>query len=246
MSSATPGKTTTTVTETTSASTTRTPATREAVAMTTLSGEVTETMTPAEATTDTLPDGITLTTPGTSGPQEAGATRTPRLPAGTQKPDLTKENISAPEPVKQTDGDDSGMSDDQMMYMAGAGAGVLALVLGVVVVVAIVAHHRRRQTRARAKSRQEEFFIGGSYKGSMHSLTHSGSGSDSERGAHLHASASASARASARVSSGAYLNANIMYSGAEPEVAESFELEERILVNSGVSYSTHDIPKCLK
>lgn len=106
---------------------------------------------------------------------------------------------------------------DQIIYLAGAGAGVLALVLGVVVVVSVV-HYRRRQ--AKTKEVQEDLFITGAYRGSMQDLTHSGS-------------------------HGAYLNAHVMYSGADPEFVESFEMEERILSTS-VSYSSHDIPKCLK
>lgn len=187
----------------------------------------------SSSTRPPVTDGaLTVPTPGGSVTQEAGHAGTPTPPSGKHKSLIKKESIAAAEPVSltnasQTDGEKSGMDDDQVLYLAGAGAGVLALVLGVAVVVG-VAHHRRRQ--AIAAARKEELFISGGYRGSMNSLAPTGKGGGGGSGG-----------------SGAYLNANVMYySGADPEVAEAFELEERVLTSSGISYSTHDIPKCLK
>lgn len=186
----------------------------------------------SSSTHSTMMDGaLTVPTPGGSATQEAGHAGTPTPPSGKHNSLIKKESISAADPVSlnnasQTDDDKSGMADDQVLYLAGAGAGVLALVLGVGV-VAGVAHHRQRQ--AIAAARKEDLFISGGNRGSMNSLTPTGNGGGGGGG------------------SGAYLNANVMfYSGAEPEVAESFELEERVLSSSGISYSSHDIPKCLK
>lgn len=202
----------------------------------TSSSRTTTTVTEPTTSSGKLPtDGVlTVPTPGGSTTQEAGRAGTPTTPSGKHKSLIKEGSIVAAEPVSlsnasQTDGDKSGMSDDQVLYLAGAGAGVLALVLGVVVVAGL-AHHRRRQ--AIAASRKEDLFISGGYRGSMNSLTPTGNGGnngDSSGGR------------------GAYLNANVMYySGADPEVAESFEMEERALSSSGISYSSHDIPKCLR
>lgn len=155
-------------------------------------------------------------TEGGTAEATGGTTLTTPVDNITYQSDIKKETMRSN--VLQS-GDDhiSDEPDDHFIYLAGAGAGVLALLLGVVVVVSVV-HYRRRQ--AKARERQEDLFISGAYRGSTHSLNHTGS-------------------------DGAYLNAYVMYSGAEQEFVESFELEERIL-NSSISYSSHDIPKCLK
>ena len=177
---------------------------------------------------DSTPDGTTISpTPDyssssstrstSSSTQDTGqAGKTPLLPKA-HPPITRKDNISVRTLAAQSGGEEaSGDHDDHFIYFAGAGAGVAILVLGVVVVACVV-HYRGRKVK---KMDASDLFMSGGYRGSLNSMDMSGS-------------------------QGAYLNAHVMYSGAEPEFAESFELEERIL-NSNVSYSTHSIPKCLK
>ncbi|MPC35235.1 hypothetical protein E2C01_028653 [Portunus trituberculatus] len=171
------------------------------------------------STTSPTPDSSSINNNST---QDTGQTGKTPLLAKAHPPLTRNKNISVRELTVQSGGGQvsgehvSGDHDDHIIYFAGAGAGVAMLVLGVVVVACVV-HHRVRKVK---KTKPTDLFMSGGYRGSLNSMDMSGS-------------------------HGAYLNAHVMYSGAEVEFAESFELEERVL-NSNISYSSHDIPKCLK
>lgn len=137
----------------------------------------------------------------------------------TRPPLIRNENISVRELTAQSGGqvsEEQVSGDHDDHVIYFAGAGAGVGVLVLgVVVVVCVAYYRSRKVK---KMNPTDMFMSGGYQDSLNSLS----------GSH-----------------GAYLNAHVMYSGADPEFAESFELEERIM-NSNISYSAHDIPKCLK
>ena len=175
-----------------------------------------EYMTEAETTVGT--DGTTLALLGTNNTQETALKETLTPPTETQLSDTIKKNISARELLNFITPQSQDHTPGQFddQVIYLASAGAGVLALVVAVVaVTCLVYRRKRQEKA---NETQDLFISGGYRDSMNNP------SDSQ---------------------GAYLNAHVMYSGAEPEFVESFELEERIL-NSGVSYSTHDIPKCLK